>query len=244
MTKVLYVAWQDPETRRWFPVGRLTRENGVYRFVYTKGAEASSNFIPFGRMKALHQVYESLQLFPLFENRLLGSKRPEYKDFLHWLNVREGEDDQIALLARSGGIRETDSLMVFPCPEPGPNHTYEINFFSHGLRHLPEHSIPLIDKLLPGERLYLMPDPQNPHDAMAIALRTSDPPTIVGYCPRYLTQDFHQLLRENDPDEVKVLVERVNSDAPIQLRLLCALVAPWPRNFSPCSGEEYMPLAG
>ena len=37
--KTLYLAWQDPEDRRWLPVGRLNFDGHVYRFVYTKGAE-------------------------------------------------------------------------------------------------------------------------------------------------------------------------------------------------------------
>jgi hypothetical protein len=37
--KTLYLAWQDPEDRRWFPVGRLSFDGYVYRFVYTNGAK-------------------------------------------------------------------------------------------------------------------------------------------------------------------------------------------------------------
>ena len=36
-----YLAWQDAEDRRWLPVGRLSFDGHVYRFVYTKGAEQS-----------------------------------------------------------------------------------------------------------------------------------------------------------------------------------------------------------
>ena len=36
--KILYLAWQDPQSRQWFPVGKLSVEGGIYRFVYTKGA--------------------------------------------------------------------------------------------------------------------------------------------------------------------------------------------------------------
>ena len=35
--KTLYLAWQDPKDRRWFPVGRLSFDGEVYQFVYTKG---------------------------------------------------------------------------------------------------------------------------------------------------------------------------------------------------------------
>ena len=48
--KAVYVTWQDPETRTWYPVGRLTYQDGTYAFAYTRGAKASKNFAPFGRM--------------------------------------------------------------------------------------------------------------------------------------------------------------------------------------------------
>jgi hypothetical protein len=73
--KTLYLAWQDPEGRRWLPVGRLSFDGHVYRFVYTKGAKQSPRFVPFGAMRDLHVVYESAVLFPLFANRLLSKTR-------------------------------------------------------------------------------------------------------------------------------------------------------------------------
>ena len=242
MTRVLFVAWQDPEQRGWFTVGRLSREDGVYRFVYTKGAKRSSRFVPFGRMQDLDVAYESQDLFPLFANRLLAKGRPEYADFLSWLNVRDEADDPLALLGRTGGMRETDSLMVFPCPEPTSSGKYHASFFAQGLRYLPSHSVSAVNEIAPSTRLFLMPDPQNEHDRLAIALRTGDPKTLVGYCPSYLTADFHALLRVN-AEAVKVVAERVNAEAPIQLRFLCALTSPWPRGFTPCATEDFEPLA-
>jgi hypothetical protein len=241
--KVLYLAWQDPKDRRWLPVGRLSFEGGVYRFVYTKGALKSPNFLPFGMMQDLYTIYESSELFPLFANRLLSKTRPEYKAFLDWLNIRNSEDDPLTLLGRSEGLRGTDSLTVFPLPEKGSDGTYRVHFFSHGLRYLPDCAVQVVEGLRPGSRLFLMPDPQNRHDTYAVALRTDDPVMIVGYCPRYLSQDFLFLLRTGTPDTPEVVVERVNKDAPIQLRLLCSFRTPWPAGFEPCSDEEYEVLA-
>lgn len=241
--KTLYLAWQDPKERSWFPMGRLSFDGDVYRFVYTKGALKSPNFIPFGRMLNLRAAYASRELFPLFANRLLTKTRPEYKAFLGWLNLQNSEDDPLVLLGRSGGVRVTDSLTVFPYPEKSSDGIYDIHFFSHGLRYLPDYAVQVVEKLCPGSRLFLMPDPQNPHDAYTLALRTDDPVTIVGYCPRYFTEDFLFLLESGTPDTPKVLVERVNSDAPIQLRLLCNLRAYWPEGFVPCSSEDYEVLA-
>jgi hypothetical protein len=239
---VLYLAWQDPQSRQWYPVGKLTSDKGIYRFVYTKGATLSENFIPFGSMQDLHAVYKSEALLPLFANRLISKKRPEYRDFLRWLDLREDEADPLVLLARTEGVRETDSVTVFPCPEPDPDGKYIVHFFSHGVRHLSDDARMRINVLHTGDRLFLMPDPQNLHDGYALALRTDDPATIVGYCPRYVSGDFLEIL-ENNPGSVEVHVKRVNAEAPMQLRLLCTLTADWPENFKPCSSDLYMELA-
>lgn len=242
--KKLYLAWQDPLTRRWFPVGRLTLENQGYRFVYTKGANQSPRFIPFGRMNELKTVYEATELFPLFANRLLSKARPEYQDYLKWLNLESdgGEDQELVMLALTGGLRGTDSLEVFPCPLPTSDSQYTIKFFSHGLRHLPLHVVERVNTLNPGDRLFLLFDIQNPHDLLSIALRTDDPVVIVGYCPRYLNEDFRKILSRGQPEKIDVRVEQVNREAPVQLRLLCNLTAPWPESFEPCSGELFDPI--
>ena len=239
--KKLFVAWQNPEDRSWLPVGRLTLDNNEYKFVYTKGAIKNKKFYPFARMKKLDGIYESKELFPLFANRLLSKKRPEYKDFLKWLNLNE--DDPINLLARTEGIRTTDTLMVFPCPEKQTDGTYHIHFFVHGIRYLPDYNIEEINKLQPEDRLYLMFDIQNQYDFQAIALRT-EKMILVGYYPRYLTHDFYSLLRNNDhvDKNVTVLVERVNQNAPIQFRLLCNVTGVWTDDFKPCSSELYEPI--
>jgi HIRAN domain len=241
--KVLYLGWQDPKGRYWFPVGQLSFDGQVYRFAYTKGALKSPNFIPFGKMEDLKVVYESKELFPLFANRLLSKTRPENKAFLNWLHIPNSEEDPLTLLGRSEGIRGTDSLMVFPRPEKSSDGTYHVFFFSHGLRYLPKYAVEAVNELHPGSRLFLMPDPQNRHDRHAVALRTDDPFQVVGYCPRYLSNDFLVLLTSATPDTPLVKVERVNHGAPLQLRLLCSLRAPWPEGFEPCSGEEYEVLA-
>jgi len=239
---VLFVAWQDPFDRNWQPVARLTFEDNRFQFVYTKGAETAKNFVPFGRMTDLYSVYESKELFPLFTNRLLSKNRPEYKEFLEWLNIPKGKDDPLVILARSGGKRGTDSLRIFPCPKPTLDGKYLLQFFSQGLRYLGKGDVEVIANLNSGAQLFLMLDVQNPQDSLAIALRTENPPVFVGYVPRYFVADF-QFLLNTKKDSVKVVVERVNQDAPIQLRLLCKITAEWPEKFQSCSGELYQPLA-
>lgn len=242
--KTLFLAWQDPNSRTWFPVGKLTHEDGVYYFSYLQGAieaKQKANFQPLWSFPDLYHRYSATDLFPLFANRLLRPSRPDYKDFVQWLNIPEQQDDPIALLARSGGQRKTDNFEVFPCPERDDQGNYHIHFFAHGLRHFPKETQQYVQSLQPGTPLFVTHDVQNSVDTRALILRTEDL-HFVGYCPRYLTQDFFELICRL-PEQVKVTVERVNAPpTPLQFRLLCNLTATWGEDFQPFSSPIYQPL--
>jgi|GEM_PF-5500721 len=76
--------------------------------------------------------------------------------------VRYGASRYDALdeLARTGGVRATDSLEFFACPEPTKDHNYEVYFFGRGLRHLHPENQQRAAELKPNERLYVMSDPK------------------------------------------------------------------------------------
>lgn len=247
----LFVAWQDPKQRAWYPVGRLTGTSSLFQFVYTNGAvdaREKSNFGTLPSFDSFEEVYESDELFPLFANRVPPQSRPDYVAFAEYLNLPGDEYDPIAMLAISGGRRATDALELFPCPEPDSTGDYHIRFFAHGLRYFPDESAARIDKLEVGEQLLLLIDFQNPFDANALLLRTDNSSSyggriLVGYVPRYLLPETWNLLR-SPGDTVRVTVERINrSPAPLQVRLLCNLSTRWPEGYRPFSGKEYQPIA-
>lgn len=241
MTDTLFLTWQDPETRSWYPVGRLSIEHDDYAFVYTRGALESERFIPFGSMSQLDVKYVSKILFPLFANRLLTKSRPEYALYLSWMGLSQKDINPLELLARTGGERATDSLQIYPCPKRTVEGNYETNFFCHGIRHLRGKVPEEIKSLEPKQQLLPMLDVLNPHDHQAVAIRTPDPAMMIGYCPRYLARDIRELaLLSKDTFDLRV--ERVNEDAPIQFRLLCKLTATWPNDFNPCSEPAFQPV--
>lgn len=240
----LFLAWQDPEKRCWIPIGRLTYNGVRYQFIYIQGvreAQQKCNFQLLESFPRLDKVYESNDLFPLFSNRVLSRSRPDYQDYIQWLNISRDEDDPIALLVRSGGRRTTDKLEIFPCPEKGEYGGYHIHFFPHGLRHFPKITQSRIEGLNVGEKLLLMHDFQNPVDPKALLLRTEDN-VCVGYCPHYLLSDTFDVLHECANLPI-VKVERLNPPpAPLQYRLLCNMTACWPDDFQPFAGENYQPI--
>lgn len=237
--KTLYIAWQDSETRLWHTVGRLKRENGIYSFVYTKGAQTSPRFSYFGRMRDVNKKYYSIELFPLFANRILNSSRPEYPTYLKWLALdSEKKTEPMQLLARSGGRRATDQLCVFPFPATNENGEMELFFLAHGLRYLDETSLSRLTRLQTGEHLYFQREPNNDFDKYALIIETKEN-IKIGYCPRHLNRDFIKLINETD---IQLIVERLNLDAPIQFRLLCKAVFTPPPNMALFTDDEYQPL--
>jgi len=241
--KTLFLAWQDPISRYWFSIGRLTFDGRLYQFIYTQGvkeAEAKGAFKPLSSFPDLDEVYTSTQLFPVFANRLMSRSRPDYSRFMEWLNIPNDEHDPMAILARSGGERETDTLAVFPCPEVNAQGQYHLYFFSHGLRHLPSCAIERINQFEPTEKLGLAHQLQSNDESDALILTTEDH-YIVGYCPRYLLAELFELIRQKLNLEVQV--ERVNkTPTPLQFRLLCKMTVQASHDYHPFSSFHYQPL--
>lgn len=247
MSQFLYIAYRgiSDEQGRWSPVGRLERSASGYRFVYTKGAEKLQGFKSFPGMDDLKQVYESDELFPLFANRLLAKSRPEYEDYLTWGGFDPGDPpDPIALLGVTEGLRQTDALEVFPCPQPDEQGCYLTKFFLHGVRWTHPVARDRILKLTRGETLGLMLDISNTNDEYAVAVRTCDKEErlMLGYVPRYLAKEVWKLIEGCGTGHIGLTVERVNETAPMQHRLLCRMAACWPDGFRPCEDEEFQPI--
>lgn len=237
----LFVAWR-PEAG-WRPIGKLEFDGQVYRFCYTQGARRQP-FKPFRGMEELEKVYESDQLFPLFENRLLPTSRPEYEAFLRWSGFDAAiAPEPLVLLGVSEGLRQTDAIELFPCPTPNADGQYVNQFFVHGIRWLAEATLARIAALQPRERLKLLFDFQNAYDPQAVAVRTDESAMLIGYVPRYLAGDVWRLLREGNGTLIELFVERVNPDAPIQNRVLCRMHATWPDGMTPCNGDDFQPIS-
>ncbi len=221
-TNSVYVAWQAPDTRLWHVVGNLQECELGYVFKYTKGALKSQKFTKFSGMNDVSETYVSEELFPLFKNRLLSPKRPEYPRFINWLGLIGDSVKPIEILARSGGLRSTDQLQMFKKIDIDDSGNFEHFFFLHGLSHLNTMASNRVSKLKHGDMLHLCLDVQNTYDSEAVVVRADNPAEIVGYCPRYFTTDIKKMLLDK-PTSVLLSVEKISEDAPHNYRLLCKL---------------------
>ncbi|MCL6325481.1 HIRAN domain-containing protein [Pectobacterium polaris] len=240
----VYVAWQAPDTHDWHVVGNLQARKTEYVFNYTKGALTSSKFTKFSGMKDFNETYVSEDLFPLFKNRLLSPKRPEYPKFIHWLGLDGSNAAPIEILARSGGMRSTDQLQMFKRIEIGSDGHFEHYFFAHGLSYMPLSANERVSSLKSGDRLCLCLDVQNGYDKAAVLIRADNPAEIVGYCPRYFAHDIKNMLL-SDATAINLSVERISDDAPHNYRLLCKVVGNVSQAFinQTITQEEFQPVA-
>lgn len=245
-TSTLFVHWLDPARRLLMPVGRLvrTRDAGgdVYEFVYIAGAlEAREHgFLPFLAFPEMGRLYRSRALFPFFANRLMPASRPDYREYLRSLAL-EGEDpDDLTILGRGGGRRETDRIELTAAPtRDEATGEYTTLFAARGLSHFPGAEARAL-LLRPGDRLWWMLDAQNEVNPNAVALRTEDR-CLVGYLPDYLATDIVELVARRKP--MQVHVEHVNPPpVPLHYRLFCRLTAAWPQGFEPLRGKRFSPL--
>lgn len=241
---VVFLAWQDAVSRAWYPIGRLELRSGRYRFVYIRGferAQREAGLVPLIGFPEVDRVYESDALFPLFANRLMSREREDYDTYLERLALPD-ETGPLAILARSAGRRTTDSLEVFahPLVEDGAQPRFHLDFFVHGLRHMPAAAEVRALELEAGSPLFLMLDPQNVEDPRAVGIRSEDR-VLLGYLPRYFCADVSDLLTAGAA--VTVEVARINPPpAPVQHRVLVTLDAPWGLERRPFAEPDYQPI--
>jgi hypothetical protein len=236
---VLFLAWQEPVTRKILPIARLLKHNGDYEFAYINAVEEATRlgFHPLLTFPDLDEVYITGELPPLFTNRLMPRTRPDFAGYLGELGLSVELAEPFAVLARSGGRRETDSLEVFSAPLSCAD-GYEGFFLARGVRHLPESEIALASQK-PGDRLYVMADVQNEANSAALLLRTASK-HAVGYVPDHLANELHSA--NADLTTVEVAVSRVNPPPAPQLhRLLCHFSCPAPLGERLYRGHRYRP---
>ena len=242
--KTLYLAWQDNDpSRAWFPVGQLDAdvEQPLYRFRYIGGAKRAQEKAGFPLLiefPSLEENYQSPELFPLFKNRVMNRKRPDFAEYLRSLDFSE-EADPIEILAINGGHRVTDSYEVFPKIEKDDTGHFTCRFFLHGLRRVNQDSRDRVNRLEPGEKLYLTLELTNPATGLALQIQTEDY-YMIGWAPRYLVKDLSAEMTESP--EYSAHVVRVNSPTVSSMQsILIEMSGRWERH-EPMSSEDFTPL--
>lgn len=239
--KSLFLAWQAP-SRAWFPIGLLNANTAkdYYVFQYTNGAlraQKEIGFQPLLSFPSFEEKYEASELFPLFSNRVLGSSRKDFSEYLHSLDIQSESSNPIEILAISGGERQTDNLEVFPKIEKKSDNTFSCRFFLHGLSHVSLEGQKRSLSLTSKDELRISLELNNPATKLAIQLSTADY-QFVGWAPRYLIEDILAAIPEFSALNAKVV--RVNdSNVPLNRRVLIELSGGLPESFEPMSSSDF-----
>ena len=229
----LYLAWQHPGSRRWFPIGRLVRyeegQENVFEFAYVHGAreaEKEAEFRPLPEFPSLDRLYSAPRLFPTFRNRCMNTSRADRAAYLEQLGLGVNGRDALAELSVSGGRSRTDSLQVFPAIEPGSAGRFRTKTPLHGLRYANPRSHESVQKLQEGDELGVALELDNPVTTFGFLVHTRDYCTL-GWLPRYLAEVLLACCAWNKLDP-KVSVARVNRRAPLTRRVLLEVGGQWP----------------
>jgi len=248
----LVVAWQHPVERSISPVGFLTYDGSVYRFMYIRNALLVKGFRPLLGFDDLHHGYTSAELFPLFAQRAMDPRRTDYQRYIERLGL-EGEPGPWEQITRSQGRRQGDTLQLLPEPRLADNALSGL-FLVNGMRYAyreprflngrmisvtREQVEAVLAELKPGDELGIARESGNQVNPLALMVLGSSVP--VGWVPDLLVEDMQVLL---DRTGISVKVEHVNGpDAPWHLRLLARWHAAPADGFRFFTGERWMPLA-
>lgn len=229
----LIVAWQHPQTRLIAPVGLLEHGGAEgYRFRYLRRAAELEGFEPFLSFPEWDGDYTDSSLFPMFAQRIMSPRRPDFTQFLSQLDLNH-DATPWEQLARSEGRSNGDTVQVFPIPAVSRDGTTTCRFLAHGVRYINDGVLPA---LTPGDMLTLRREPENPKNADAVWVCTGEGQP-VGYVPDLLLEHLRSMQSVDDPI---LTVEHVNGqDVPAHLRLLVRLDGRVPPGYQPMKGARW-----
>ncbi len=171
MLKSLSVLWKDAQDRRQL-IGQLDRTDEGFEFRYLDGA-MGAGFRGLPEFPLKGGTSKRRQLFATFSSRLPSPARPDFRRMLESWGVAN-HDDQLEILAKSGGYSATDSMEFY---EVRDELARPLEFRIAGM-----HYKELPQDLSVGETLLLEPEPtneQDPHASFVIARGS----TKLGYVP-------------------------------------------------------------
>lgn len=159
--RTLFLSWQTHKPAcQWFPIGRLDlvlEPTPCYRFRYIHGAKRAQDQAGFAlvfEFPELNRGYEFDRLFPVFQNRVTRSTRPDFISYVHSLGLTK-DADAFDILSVSGGRRVTDPYGVFPKLKKDSDGNLTCRFFLNGSRNMSKEVRERITDLRANESLHL-----------------------------------------------------------------------------------------
>lgn len=237
----LIVAWQHPASRSISPVGLLEHDREGYRFRYVANARNLEGFMPFLGFPDLDANYSSPWLFPMFAQRVMNPRRPDYP---YWRKVLSLPQDAapFEFMARCEGRREGDTVIVTAPPVIDPHGALEMTFLVHGVRHAikDRRAAEAMSHIRSGDVVTFRPEPENPTDDLAVHVCSREVP--LGWVLRLLCPAVHAAMT-TAPMTGRVV--RVNGpEVPPHMRLLVELRGRVPADWDFFADPTWLPISG
>jgi hypothetical protein len=205
---VLFVTWQEPETRRIFPIARLLAlSTGRYEFGYIRAVRdaRAKGFAGLPGFEDIERVYVSAALPSLFEHRAPARGRQ-----VSPAGESEPANDTLdaapltLFVPRDDG-KSAERLEVFAPPMPGPTGELWGIFAARGTAHLAGAN-QAVEALAAHERVLLKAEPQNAYNPRALLITRTDGAPI-GHVPDYLANEL--AAARASLEQVQVRIQRV-----------------------------------
>lgn len=236
------VAWQHPDERSVRPVGLLQYNGQTHEFFYLRTVSEVHDFRPFLNFPDLAHVYRSTELFPMFSQRIMSPRRPDYTQYLQQLDLTHSATPW-EQLARTEGKLASDTIQLIPQPEVDDKGRTQSQFLVAGIRHQikDEHQRDLIlSQSKRGDKLHLVDEPDNSVNPRAVLVSIHDQ-VILGWVPN-MPVDYVHDVRDSGPFSVEVT--HVNSpDEPSHMRLLALIKGQLQSGYRPFAGPNWQPYS-
>lgn len=214
MNKELWLIWKNPkkESRRRYKVGKLTKNDKGYMFVYSDDIELAirEGFDLYPGFSIVGQKYESETLFPNILSRIPDKKRKDYLDIINVYNLSPNASP-LQILEATKGRLPTDNFEFVPAITQDTN---RLEFNIAGTRYQEDSLVDCADKLKPNTKLKLISNPNNNYDKNAVEIYYEDAKNdyLIGYVPRYYAGFLADRLRKGL--NYSALVKRVVNNSP------------------------------
>jgi HIRAN domain len=245
IVRSLFVAWQEPESRRIFPVARLSRRrSGEYelRYIGAVWAAREHGFLGLPGFEELEDIHVTPGLPELFAQRSAPRRRSAPAD----PSVLAGEQldaAPITLFVRRQQGGPSERLEAFAPPLRAPDGRRWGVIEARGVGRSPG-SAELPPTLVPGEALQLRPEPDNPYNPHALRILRADG-SHVGYAPDYFVNELAAVGGRAEQIELSLSeVQRVTfAPAPIVYRVSCRYVCPLELGRALFTSDSYRPVS-
>ena len=222
---VLWMIWQNQETRQRYHVGNLFHLNGKYTFLYelngkrrTLNEAMDNGYKPHLSFPDIHKTYVSDRLFGPFARRLPDKRRPDFMEILKDFGLPL-DYTEMDLLRATGGRLATDPY-EFVAPISVMDDHFDFDFYIAGWRYYDGDKI--ANQLRVGTKVHFELEPSNQEDNKAIIVLSDNQGHKLGYIPAFYSGFMFDIIQNNEVYEAKI--EKINPYAKPQQKVNISIV--------------------